>query len=352
MALLKIGELAKRAGMSVRMLRHYDGIGLLSPSARTEADYRLYDQDDVARLLAIQALRQIGLSLKDISALLAGKTEPLPVVIQRQITALEYQVRQASELCSRLKLVQSSLNKGYEPDMQDWLAMLQSMSMYGKYFSASELKKIFEGGRQTEERWRPLVADIRKAMQRGLPPASLEVQPLARRWMDLSVLMTHGDYDLMKRWEKMYLHEPSARGKQGDSLELVLYINQAIDIRLKALRKYFTQRELEILSLGLEDEWIALANKLKKLVKASAATKSKNSAKAVDKWRGLIAETTNHDAALSKKFIEAFGRDEILQAGSILGPESEKFIRSAWAQYQNKGSSDGKSKRRSAASTA
>ena len=48
--LLKVGQLARRAGLTVRALHHYDSIGLLQPSARSDASYRLYDRDDIARL--------------------------------------------------------------------------------------------------------------------------------------------------------------------------------------------------------------------------------------------------------------------------------------------------------------
>ena len=55
--LLKVGELAKRSGLTVRALHHYDSIGLLHPSGRSESGYRLYSRDDVARLHGIQTLR-------------------------------------------------------------------------------------------------------------------------------------------------------------------------------------------------------------------------------------------------------------------------------------------------------
>jgi DNA-binding transcriptional MerR regulator len=51
----KVGELAKRTGVSVRALHHYDEIGLLSPSHRSEAGYRLYTEIDVARLQQIRS---------------------------------------------------------------------------------------------------------------------------------------------------------------------------------------------------------------------------------------------------------------------------------------------------------
>jgi DNA-binding transcriptional MerR regulator len=64
--MLKVGELAALANLTVRTLHHYDSIGLLQPSARSDAGYRLYDRDDVARLHQIQALRAFGMSLSDI----------------------------------------------------------------------------------------------------------------------------------------------------------------------------------------------------------------------------------------------------------------------------------------------
>ena len=48
---LKVGELAKRAGLTVRTLHHYDEIGLLTPSGRSERGYRLYNRDDIERLV-------------------------------------------------------------------------------------------------------------------------------------------------------------------------------------------------------------------------------------------------------------------------------------------------------------
>ena len=66
----KVGELARRTGLSVRTLHHYDAIGLLSPSHRTEAGHRLYAADDAVRLQQILSLRQLGFSLEEVCACL------------------------------------------------------------------------------------------------------------------------------------------------------------------------------------------------------------------------------------------------------------------------------------------
>ena len=76
--LLKVGELARRAGLTVRALHHYDSIGLLRPSARSDSGYRLYSRDDVERLHCIQTLRRMGLALADVARMLDGGSVSLP----------------------------------------------------------------------------------------------------------------------------------------------------------------------------------------------------------------------------------------------------------------------------------
>jgi DNA-binding transcriptional MerR regulator len=64
--LYQVSQVAELAGVSVRTLHHYDAIGLLAPSARSPAGYRLYDDDDLLRLQQVVIGRELGLSLEDI----------------------------------------------------------------------------------------------------------------------------------------------------------------------------------------------------------------------------------------------------------------------------------------------
>jgi DNA-binding transcriptional MerR regulator len=69
--LLRINEVAAEAGMTTRAVRYYEEIGLLEPAARSDGDYRLYDQSDLERLLFIRSLRDdAGFSLAQIGQLL------------------------------------------------------------------------------------------------------------------------------------------------------------------------------------------------------------------------------------------------------------------------------------------
>jgi len=63
---LKVGELAKRTGLTIRTLHHYDEIGLLKPSLHTGAGHRLYTAADIARLQQVLSLRQLGFSLEQV----------------------------------------------------------------------------------------------------------------------------------------------------------------------------------------------------------------------------------------------------------------------------------------------
>src|SRR4051795_1469681 len=77
-------EFAERAGVTVRTLHHYDRLGLLKPSGRTEAGYRLYGERDFGRLQQIVTLKFIGLPLRQIKDLLDGSDLDLAATLRLQ----------------------------------------------------------------------------------------------------------------------------------------------------------------------------------------------------------------------------------------------------------------------------
>lgn len=67
---MQIGELAEKTGLSLRTLRHYDEVGLVSASGRTEGGFRLYTQTDYDRLILIRRMKPLGFSLEEMADLL------------------------------------------------------------------------------------------------------------------------------------------------------------------------------------------------------------------------------------------------------------------------------------------
>src|SRR5256714_12769862 len=102
---LKVGELARRTGLTIRTLHHYDEIGLLKPSLRTESGHRLYGAGDVARLQQVVSLRQLGFSLEEVRDCL-GRPGFAPLeVIRLHVAKLREQIELQRELCGRLEAV-------------------------------------------------------------------------------------------------------------------------------------------------------------------------------------------------------------------------------------------------------
>jgi DNA-binding transcriptional MerR regulator len=67
---MHIGELADRTGLSQRTIRHYEEVGILTPTSRTDAGYRVYTASDEQRLLLIRRMKPLGYSLEQMKALL------------------------------------------------------------------------------------------------------------------------------------------------------------------------------------------------------------------------------------------------------------------------------------------
>jgi len=82
-ALVKIGELAARAGVSIRTIDYYTGLGLLTPATRTAGNYRLYHPADADRVDVIRRLETQGVSLEEISRALGTRQADVPDLLNR-----------------------------------------------------------------------------------------------------------------------------------------------------------------------------------------------------------------------------------------------------------------------------
>ncbi len=327
--LLKVGELAKRTGLTVRALHHYDSIGLLHPTGRSDSGYRLYSRDDVARLHGIQTLRRMGLSLADVAQLLDGGAVTLPAILARQIGVLDQEIAQAQALRERLGVMQTILEGGGHPEIDDWLASLSMMNTFERYFSAGELKRVFERWKRCRSEWPPLLQAVRDAMNRGVPPDSPELQPLARQWMDVSARWMDGDLALLTRWGSMLREQPGLPLPSGMDRTLLAYINHAVQLRLAALARYISADELAQLDKTLEPEWRVLCERAERLIGEGEPPHCASARQLATDWHHLLNRMVRHDSALRERMLAAYENEPLLQAGAVFTPAVRQYVRQA-----------------------
>ncbi|UOX87819.1 MerR family transcriptional regulator [Amycolatopsis sp. FBCC-B4732] len=123
-ATFTIGELAKRTGLPVKTIRFYSDEGLLPPTERTDAGYRLYDAAAMARLELVRTLRELGLGLADVSAALA-RPATVGELATRHVEALDEQIRR---LRLRRAVLRAVAKRNSELEEVNLMNRLASMS--------------------------------------------------------------------------------------------------------------------------------------------------------------------------------------------------------------------------------
>ena len=111
---LRIGEVSRLTGLTHRTLRHYDDLGLLVPSGRSYADYRLYSVGDMERLLAIQHLKSLGLRLDEVQQVLDDPGADAAEMIGRHIAATEERMATEQQRLTRLQRLRDAAQTGWE----------------------------------------------------------------------------------------------------------------------------------------------------------------------------------------------------------------------------------------------
>jgi MerR family transcriptional regulator, thiopeptide resistance regulator len=121
-----VGEVAELAGVTARTLHHYDELGLLSPSGRSEAGYRLYSYDDLARLREILIWRTLGFGLTEIGSLLDDPGHDRLAALERQRELIEGEIERLGALAAAVeaaisahvngtRLEETTMFEGFDP---------------------------------------------------------------------------------------------------------------------------------------------------------------------------------------------------------------------------------------------
>ena len=236
----KVGELAKRTGLSVRTLHFYEEIGLLRPSARSEAGHRLYGSDDLARLQRILSLRALGLPLEEIGDLIDRR--PLDAgspgeVLRRHAASLRARIAEAQELAARLERLAGRLDAGGGVDVDDLLHCIEETVMFERYYSEEQLAALEkkrqelgpEGMQRMHDAWAALIAEAKEAHAAGRPADDPAVEALARRWKAMIEQFTMGDSGIREGVDRMWRENADAlASRSGLPVEVARWIGEAM----------------------------------------------------------------------------------------------------------------------------
>ncbi|MFB7712460.1 MerR family transcriptional regulator [Streptomyces sp. NPDC056105] len=121
-----IGEVARRSGVSARMLRHYESLGLVRPSGRTGSGYREYSGEDVRRIFHIESLRSLGLSLREIGRALDDPGFTPSTLVVDLIRQTRERIAAETELLTRLRRIDAADPSGWQ-DVLQVVALLQAL---------------------------------------------------------------------------------------------------------------------------------------------------------------------------------------------------------------------------------
>ncbi|ONH59167.1 MerR family transcriptional regulator [Frankia sp. CcI49] len=108
-----IGDVARHSGVSTRMLRHYDALGLVRPSGRTVGGYRDYSDEDIRRIFHVESLRSLGLSLRQVGRALEDPSFTPSALVGDLVRWAEDRLEREQELLGRLRTIDASAPTGW-----------------------------------------------------------------------------------------------------------------------------------------------------------------------------------------------------------------------------------------------
>jgi MerR family transcriptional regulator, thiopeptide resistance regulator len=213
----KIGELARRTGLTVRTLHHYDEIGLLSPAERSAGGHRVYGDDDVRRLYRIVSLRSLGFPLDAIAGALDHEQFDAQQAVTDHLRRLEDQIERDRMLRRTLRSLLERL------ETEDFLTTIEEITMHQRYYTPEQLAQLErrrqalgdDAIREVEREWGEILATLRAEMDKGTDPADPRLRPVGVRAHELLEMFTGGDPGIQDSLKRMWENEDPEKVSRG-----------------------------------------------------------------------------------------------------------------------------------------
>lgn len=239
---LRIGEVAERTGVTVRTLHHYEQLGLLVPKHRSEANHRLYGEDELLRLQQILSLRQVGLSLQQIGACLDDPTASPTSVLEQHLDWIAAESDRLGELRGRLQSLMHGI-RGRDVTLDQITETIHFTTKMDKYFTKEQQQLMQERHdalspekmEEVQKRWADLGAELNHSVEEGVAPTSAEGLEIGRRFRELMEGFSGGDVELEHAVGRMNQAEPQMLEQHGwpTSPESQAFLQEAVHAFMK-----------------------------------------------------------------------------------------------------------------------
>lgn len=209
----RVSEFAEATGVTVRTLHHYDRIGLLKPTGRTESGYRLYGSADLERLQQIVALKFVGFPLTQIKELLEKRPLSVLTALRMQRHVISDRVEQLRHALAAIDAAEAKISEGGTPDAASLKKIIEVMEMPNdskwmeKYYDQAALaehKQQWNPAMQEQvtREWTELIAEVEASVHED--PKGSHAQELAKRWNELVGRFTQGKPQIESGLKKLY----------------------------------------------------------------------------------------------------------------------------------------------------
>ena len=204
---ISTGEVAKISGLTIRTLQHYDNIGVLPASGRTEGGRRFYTESDMIKLEHIIFYRGLGFSLDQIKRILVEpKTDKNAAeLLSVQKVMLYNQIYNIQNSIAAIEASQEIINAGKTPPWTLLATFIQSLgrvdlSMWENYKFSDEQTEVFREHFQTlndvmdfYNTWKRLSIKSAAFSEAGIKPGETIAQTLAMEWAEMVQKVTGGN---------------------------------------------------------------------------------------------------------------------------------------------------------------
>lgn len=247
---LTVGEVASQLGLTVRALHHWDSIGLVRPSGRSNADYRLYTEDDVNRASRVAIYRELGVGLDEIAKLIDQEGKAGIQRLREQREQLAERIAQLSTLDERLQSMIDIFEHGLTLDANEQREAFGdewrpewSVEAQQRYGSSDQWAEFAEkaAGRTTSD-WKNINETmstfsnkLADAMGRGVDPGSDEAHALAEEHRRVFSQFFHITRNMQVCLGRMYVTNPDF-AKHYDSRRegLAVWFSDVIDANARS----------------------------------------------------------------------------------------------------------------------